>query len=50
MTFAEEVGKVPETHVFTLKARFTLHFPQINAFFAPQYEQNTVPQIWILFR
>ncbi len=35
--------------VFTHNKRFTLHILQINAFFATQCEQNTVPQIWILF-
>ncbi len=36
-------------HVFTHKTRLTLHILQLNAFFAPKCEQNTVPQIWILF-
>ncbi len=31
-------------HVFTHKTRFTLHILQINAFFAPQCEQNNVAQ------
>ncbi len=34
------------THVFAHKTRFTLNFWQISAFFIPQSEQNTVPQIW----
>ncbi len=36
-------------HIFTHKKRFTLHILQLSAIFAPQCEQNTVPQIWILF-
>ncbi len=36
-------------HVFSHYARFTSHNLQLNTFFAPQCEQNTVPQIWILF-
>ncbi len=38
-----------KNHVFTHKTRFTLHILQMNILFALQCEQNTVPQISILF-
>ncbi len=38
-----------QTTFLTYKTRFTLQIVQVNAFFAPQCEQKTVPQIWILF-
>ncbi len=43
------VGPHQHNPGFEDKTRFTLHVPQINAFFEPKCEQNTVPQIWILF-
>ncbi len=37
-------------HIFSRNTQFTVHNLQLNAFFAPQCEQNTVPHIWILLR
>ncbi len=39
-----------QTAFFKHNTRFTLNILQLSGFFAPQCEQNTVPQIWILFR
>ncbi len=46
--FVDQISINETTHVFKDKTRFAVYFPQKNAYFAPQCEQNTILQIWIL--